>query len=96
MAGPEALTITPEAAASATAEAIPQVIIKEVKLSPLLLNVSLNKLYARPDKRSKVVFEIPFDFRIVATTPGERWVKIRAEYDFLGRHVVEGWGQVRE
>ncbi|MFH0886658.1 MAG: hypothetical protein V1843_00675, partial [bacterium] len=75
---------------------VEKIIVKKEVLPPLLFNVPLKKIYVQPDTNSKVVFEIPFDFMIVETTPDERWVKIRAEYDFLGHHVVEGWGRVRQ
>ena len=71
------------------------VISRDEGLDIFSFDIPVRKLYAEPDERSGVVYDVPVSIDLTGMTADSRWYRIKVSYSFLGYFEYEGWCRVR-
>ncbi|MFA5104991.1 MAG: hypothetical protein WC527_07450 [Candidatus Margulisiibacteriota bacterium] len=58
-------------------------------------DIPVKKLFAEPDDKSPVVYDVPVNINLTGATIDNEWYRVKVSYSFLGYFEYEGWCKVR-
>jgi len=71
------------------------VISRDNKVDFSAFDIPVKRLFAEPDDKSPVVYDVPVNINLTGRTADNGWYRIKVSYSFFGYFEYEGWCRVR-